>query len=111
METGEIEVRDTPFHSANLIQEVIDGVQCVLVETPQENTNDTPPVMCQVANAAAQNQMLPQMMTQIMQMMKQIQVMQQNMNSNNPPQGNTNNSGSNNSNGNANNNNNNARRR
>ena len=80
-EAGDLQIRNTQFNSANLVQEVIDGVQSALA--PPEASNDpTPDVIDQMANAAAQQQLMPQMMQQMVQLMQQMAVIQQNMNMN-----------------------------
>jgi len=78
-EAGDLQLRDTQFNSANLVQEVIDGVQSVL--TPSENTvNDqTNDVIQHMANNAAHQQMMPQMMAQMMELLNKMTVMQENL--------------------------------
>ena len=77
-ETGDLQVRETRFDSANLVQEVIDGVQTALHST------DVPPLeypvaMHHLANNAAQTQLMPQLMQQMVQMMDQMATIQQNL--------------------------------
>jgi len=100
-EVGDLELRDTPYHSTNMIQEVLDGVQQALGASPDDQL---PPPMIHEANAATQNQMMPQMMHQMMQMMRQMQAVQLNLTNNS-------NGGNDSSNNVANNNNNNSQRR
>ena len=73
-ESGDLQVRDTHFHLANLVQEVIDGVQSAL---HPPDTQDTPQVLQHMANNAAQRQMMPQLMAQMVQMMDQLNTIQQ----------------------------------
>ncbi len=60
-ETSNLQVRETSFNSANLVQEVIDDVQHALqVSEPQ--VSSTPGVINHLANNAAQQQLMPQLM-------------------------------------------------
>ena len=50
-EAGDLQVRETQFNSANLVQEVIDGVQSALQPRESEATNE---VIQHMANSGAQ---------------------------------------------------------
>ena len=79
-EAGDLTVRETQFHTANIVQEVIDGVQSVL-NTPEPSSVDNNQVAIDhMANVAAQNQVLPQLMTQMAQLMQQMNSIQQQIN-------------------------------
>ena len=75
-EAGDLQIRESQFNSANIVQEVIDGVQSVL--QPTDNTQDTTEdVINQMANNAAQQQMMPQIMNQMVELLQQMSTMQQ----------------------------------
>ena len=75
-ESGDLQVKGIPFHSANLVQDVVDGVQTALQSS--DNTLEDPnTVIDQMANNAAQQQILPKMMAQMVQMMEQMNTLQQ----------------------------------
>ena len=76
-ESGDLMVKETAFHSANLIQEVIEGVQTALLNPPNNTVTDTSQVITQMANNAAQQKLLQQMMAQMVQMMDQLDTIQQ----------------------------------
>ena len=80
-EAGDLQIRDTQFNSANLVQDVINGVQTALHPPEPE-----PPqaFLQHMANNAAQQQMMPQMMEQMMHLLQQMSVMQQQMHSQSP---------------------------
>ncbi len=90
-ETGDLQVRDTSFNSANLVQDVIDGVQHAL-QAADPPDSSTPDVINHLANNAAQQQLMPQLMQQMMLMMEQMNSLQRQMNS--PPPTNSNGSSS-----------------
>ena len=84
-ESGDLQIKDTTFHSANLVQEVVDGVQTAL-QSSDNSIEDPSTVINQMANNAAQQQILPQMMAQMVQMMEQMNTLQQKLqNNSNPP--------------------------
>ena len=76
-EAGDLQVRETQFNSANLVQEVIDGVQSAL--QPQESNDETSEVLQHMANSAAQQQVVPQLMAQMVDLLQKMTVMQQKM--------------------------------
>ena len=77
-EAGDLQVGETQFNLANLVQEVIDGVQSVL--TPPDNViNQTEDVIQHMANSAAQQQLMPQMMAQMLELLEKMTAMQQNL--------------------------------
>ena len=78
-EAGDLTVQETQFHMANIVQEVIDGVQSVL-QAPEHLIGNNQDVINQMANSAAQNKMLPQLMTQMTQLMQQMNSIQQQLN-------------------------------
>ena len=75
-ETGDLQINDTPFHSENLVEEVVRGVQRALEPAAEEAAMAEQQAMQHMANATTQNQMVPDLMTQMMQMMQQMQQMQ-----------------------------------
>ena len=76
-ETGDLQVRETTFNSANLVQEVIDGVQLALHPPDATPSDDSPQIIQQFANNATQAQLMPQLMAQMVQMMEQMSTIQQ----------------------------------
>jgi len=78
-EAGDLELKDTPYASANLVQDVIDGVQTALAQDspPPPDLSDHTDTISHLANNAAQHQLLPQMMAQMVQMMEQMATIQQ----------------------------------
>lgn len=79
-EAGDLTVRESQFHSANIVQEVIEGVQSVL-QTPEAGLYDSSETIHHMANSAAQAQMMPQLLNQMAQLMQQMTTIQQQMNS------------------------------
>ena len=78
-ETGDLQVRETQFNSANLVQEVIDGIQSAL--QPQDSTDGpTTEVLQHMANSAAQQQVMPQRISQMVDFLQKMSVMQQKIN-------------------------------
>ena len=72
-ESGELTVSETPFQTANLIQEVVEGVQQALNPTPDEEA-DAEEIFHHAnvaADASMQQTMLMQQMLQMMQSMQQ----------------------------------------
>ena len=90
-ETGDLEIQHTQFNSANLVQEVIEGVQRAMEPAVGQAAEAEEQVMSHMANAASQNQMMPQMLQQMVTMMEQMQTMQREMNNNNNSNHNNNN--------------------
>ena len=82
-ETGDLEVNQTEFHSANLIEEIVNGVQRALEPATEEAAYAEQQAMQHMANATTQQQVLPDLMNQMMTMMKQMQDMQTQMLTNN----------------------------
>ena len=80
-ETGDLQVRDTTFDSANLVRDVIDGVQLALHPPDEPQPDESPHLVQQFANNAAQAQLMPQLMAQMVQMMEQMSTMQQKLSS------------------------------
>ena len=78
-EAGDLTIRETQFQTANIVQEVIDGVQAVL-QTPETSADNNPEVFQHIANNMAQTQLLPQLMTQMSQLIQQMNAMQQQIN-------------------------------
>ena len=77
-EVGDLQLRETQFNSANLVQEVIDGVQSALQpqDLPPDSTNKSIQPM---ANSAAQQQVMPQLMSQMVDLLQKMSTMQQKM--------------------------------
>ena len=82
-EAGYLQVRDTQFNSANLVQDVIKGMKSAL---QQPEVEPSPEIIQQLANNASQQQLMPQMMAQMMaqmmQMLQQMSTIQQQLQSN-----------------------------
>ena len=79
-ESGELLVNETPFHTANLVQELIDGVQQAL--NPTEDDEIEAEEMIHNAKATVDASMQQTMLLQ--QMMQMMQVMQQQMTTQQP---------------------------
>ena len=77
-ESGDLEVRESQFQSANIVQEVIDGVQSVL-QAP-ENNEPPPEILHHMANNAANTQLMPQLINQMAQLMQQMNSIQHQLN-------------------------------
>ena len=82
-ESGDLTVRDSQFQSANIVQDVIDGVQAVL-QAPDHN-EPPPEVIQHMANNAANTQLMPQLMDQMAQLIQQMNSMQQQLDSQSSP--------------------------
>ena len=80
-EAGDLTIRETQFQTANIVQEVIDGVQAVL-QTPEASGDNNPEIVQHMANNMAQAQFLPQIMTQMPQLIQQMNAMQHQINNN-----------------------------
>ena len=74
-EAGDLQLRDTQFNSANLVQDVIEGVQSAL-NPPDATSEATNEVIHHMANSAAQQQMMPQLMSQMVELLQQMSTMQ-----------------------------------
>jgi len=74
-ESGELEMRDTPFNTANIVQEVIEGVQQVLQPAMEASYEAEAADILQHANAATtaptQQTVLMEQMLHMMQLMQQ----------------------------------------
>ena len=78
-EAGDIQIRDTQFNSANIVQEVIEGVQSIL--QPSDTIPDTAnEVITQMANNDTPRQMMSQTMNQMVRLLQQISTVQQQLN-------------------------------
>lgn len=92
--------QDSRIQQANLVQQVVDGVQSMLINTEPEPTNapapreepsvHNPAPMVHSMNAVHNNELLPSLMSQMAQMQSmmltlQQQIQQQNTSQNQPP--------------------------
>lgn len=85
-EAGDLEIRETSFNSANLVKDVVEGVQTALASDIQDpGEHDTSEMLSHLANNAAQQQLLPQMMAQMIQMMEQMSTIQHQLASSTAP--------------------------
>ena len=75
-EAGDLRIRETQFNSANIVQEVIDGVQSVL-KPPEPAPDAANDIINHMANNAAQQQMVPQIMNQMVQIIQQMSTVPQ----------------------------------
>ena len=82
-ETGDLEVNQTEFHLANLIEQIVNGVQRALEPATEQATYAEQQAMQHMANATTQQQVMPDLMNQMVQLMKQIQEMETQMMTNN----------------------------
>ncbi len=80
-ETGDLQLCETTFDSPNLVQDVIYGVQLALHPPDTTPMEDSPQIIQQFANNAAQAQLMPQLMAQMVQMMEHMSTMQQKLSS------------------------------
>ena len=69
-EAGDLQIRETQFNSANLVQEVVEGVQSALQQPDEDQSQD---LIQHLAKNAAQQQLMPQMM----ELLKQMSTVQQ----------------------------------
>ena len=75
-DTGDLEIQDTSLHSANLVNEVIEGVKRALEPASEEAAIAEQQAMLHMANMSSQQQAMPDIMTKMMEMMQQMQQMQ-----------------------------------
>ena len=74
-ESGELEIRDTPFNTADIVQELIEGVQQVLQPAMEASYEAEAADLMQQDNAATS---VPNQQTVLMeQMLHMMQIMQQ----------------------------------